>query len=153
MEKDDITNSRLIKNLKKLGYDYSLLPAKQQEYLQQVDEAINTLFETELKAQEETSRNYISIKRVSKETNIARQTFYNIPILAEYIEQCSRDFDKVDISYRLRRAQQKNIEYQEQIQEMVKRDVEFMELKRENSKIKEELEWKNKMLKSKNLYN
>ena len=36
---------------------------------------------------------------------------------------------------------------------MVKRDVEFMELKRENSKIKEELEWKNKMLKSKNLYN
>lgn len=145
-------NTRLEKNLKKLGYDYSLLQPKQQKYLQKIDQAIYSLFETEMKAQEDTSRNYVSIKRISKETDIARQTFYNLPILSEYIEHCSKEFEKIDTSYRLKRALDKNQEYQKQIQQMVKRDVEYMELKRENSKLKEDIEWKNKMLKSKGLY-
>lgn len=132
-----------IKNTtKKLGYDYEELSEKDKEYLNVIEEAITETFELEEQARKMLSRNTVSVKGVSKKTDIARQTLYNNPMLKEYINFRSTTFIKSDAS---RRESMKDAEIQtlkEEVEVLHKRDVELEETKRQVKELKRMLEEK-----------
>lgn len=132
-----------IKNTtKKLGYDYEELSEKDKKYLNVIEEAITETFELEEQARKMLSRNTVSVKGVSKKTDIARQTLYNNPMLKEYINFRSTTFIKSDAS---RRESMKDAEIQtlkEEIEVLHKRDVELEETKRQVKELKRMLEEK-----------
>lgn len=56
------------------------------KHLAKVDEVLASMVQAQTDAIQEVRNNKISINRVAKESGIARQTFYNNPIITAYIE-------------------------------------------------------------------
>lgn len=136
------------KTTNKLGYDYEELSEKDKGYLKTIEEAITETFELEEQARKMLSQNTVSVKGVSKKTDIARQTLYNNPMLKEYINFRSTTFNKFDAS---RRETRKDAEIQtlkEEVDELHKRDVELEEAKRQIKELKRMLEEKQKRINS-----
>ena len=84
ISEEEITKC-VIKNAKKIGYDYESLSEKEQEKLRKIERIVQAKFALEKKAKAMASRNVVSVQGISKEADISRQTFYNNPIYKEYI--------------------------------------------------------------------
>ena len=78
-------NERVMENLKAFGLDTDIKPVTM-KHLAKVDEVLASMVQAQTDAIQEIRNNKISINRVAKESGIARQTFYNNPIITAYIE-------------------------------------------------------------------
>ena len=136
----------VVKNSKKLGYNYEMLSTKDKEYLKKVEKAITNIFELETKAKEMLSRNVVSVKGVSKKANIARQTLYNNPILKEYIDYRSQSFVRIDASKIDSKKDEEISRLKEEVTALHKRDVEFEEAKREIKELRKKLREKDERI-------
>ena len=79
-------NERVMENLKAFGLDTEIKPVTM-KHLAKVDEVLASMVRAQTDAIQEIKTNKISINRVAKESGIARQTFYNNPIITAYIER------------------------------------------------------------------
>ena len=78
-------NERVMGNLKAFGLDTDIKPVTM-KHLAKIDEVLASMVQAQTDAIQEIKNNKISINRVAKESGIARQTFYNNPIITAYIE-------------------------------------------------------------------
>ena len=78
-------NGRVMENLKAFGLDTDIKPVTM-KHLAKVDEVLASMVQAQTDAIREIRNNKISINRVAQESGIARQTFYNNPIITAYIE-------------------------------------------------------------------
>jgi len=128
--------------LKKLGYIYDDLDKKKQNYLVKIEECILKVYKRENEAKKLITNNNVSIKNMSENANIARQTFYNVPILSEYVNYNSKEFDKIGISLKLSSSSEEIQELKADIELMQKRDIEIEKLKKDIEELKQELKTK-----------
>lgn len=133
----DLNNS-VYDNLKLFGLDADVKPATI-KHLEKVDEVLKQMIALLSNAIEDIKNSKISINRVAKESGIARQTFYNNPIITTYIEKYIENnplinpFDTIDtLREELRRKDK-------QILDMVQRDASISKFKAENKMLKEEI--------------
>lgn len=78
-------NERVMENLMAFGLDTDIKPAIM-KHLAKVDGVLTSMVQEQNDAIQKIRSNKISINRVAKESGIARQTFYNNPIITAYIE-------------------------------------------------------------------
>jgi hypothetical protein len=90
---------------------------------------IQEVFDKENEARAILSKNTISIKNLSEQAKIARQTFYNVPLLSEYVDYNAKEFEKVDISAKQNTSNIAIQRLQEEIEALHLRDVKYEELK------------------------
>ena len=79
-------NERVLETLKSFGLDTDIKPMTLKQ-LAKVDKVLETMTQAQTNAFQAIKNNKISINRVAKESGIARQTFYNNPIIKAYIEK------------------------------------------------------------------
>lgn len=140
--------------LKKMGYSFNDIDEKQQNYLIKLELCISEIFKIEKEVKAILSKNNISIKNVSETTKISRQTFYNIPILNEYVTYCAKEFEKIDISSLQTNMSEELQRLKEDVKEMHKRDVQIELLKNDIKKLKQSLKLKEEKIvtQSKKIY-
>lgn len=141
ISEEEITKC-VIKNAKKIGYDYESLSEKEQEKLRKIERIVQTKFALERKAKAIASRNVVSVQGISKEADISRQTFYNNPIYKEYIFIRAEEFIKIDASKKSSDKNKEVARLNEEIKRLHERDVELEELKREIKELRTKLEEK-----------
>lgn len=148
------TNSRnetilnIQNTLKKMGYNYYALKDKDKEHLIKIDESIQEIFRKEKEAKETLSRSTVSTKGISKDTGISRQTFYNNPILNEYIDYYAKQFKKVDMSEIQKDSNEKIKELQEQLDKLHRRDIQFEKMKLEIEELKAAIKERDEVIES-----
>lgn len=131
-------NQRVSENLKSFCLDDDIKPATL-KHLTKVDEVLSMMVEAQENAIQEIKRNKISINRVAKESGIARQTFYNNPIITAYIEKYLETY--VDASpYETIDALRKELKRKdEQIAGLVQRDATVSKYKAQNKALADEI--------------
>lgn len=136
------------KNAKKIGYDYDALSDKDKQYLMIIETVITETFELEQKAKEMISKNVVSVKGISKKTDIARQTLYNNSMLKEYINYRSMAFEKIDASKNDTAKDDEIKRLKEEITALHIRDVELEEAKRVIKELRKELKDRDEAIKA-----
>ena len=139
ISEEEITKC-VIKNAKKIGYDYESLSEKEQEKLRKIERIVQAKFALEKKAKAMASRNVVSVQGISKEADISRQTFYNNPIYKEYIFIRAEEFIKIDASKKSSDKNKEVTRVNEEIKKLHERDVELEEVKREIKELRKKLE-------------
>lgn len=76
----------IYENLKKFGLDSDIKPTTLKQ-LVKITEVLDTTINVQQTSVQQLKSNKISINKISQDSGIARQTFYNNPILAAYIEK------------------------------------------------------------------
>lgn len=144
--REELIDSTIRSNLKKMGYDYDSLTKKTVQYLTTIETSITETFELEHQAREMISRNIVSVKGVSTKTGIARQTLYNNNLLKEYIEFRADEFDRIDASKKDTAKDEQIRQMKEEITALHVRDVEIQELKRQMTELKKQLKEKDELI-------
>lgn len=131
-------NERVIENLKAFGLSTDIKPITM-NHLARVDEVLDVMTQAQFNAIQEIKTNKISINRVAKESGIARQTFYNNPIISAYIEQYIAT--KTSPSpYEIVNALREEIRRKdEQIAGLVQRDATVSKYKAQNQELTDEV--------------
>lgn len=78
-------NERVVENLKTFGLTTNVKPITM-KHLEKVDEVLEVMSKAQFNAIHIIKNSKITINKVAKESGIARQTFYNNPIITAYIE-------------------------------------------------------------------
>ena len=132
------TRERVTENLKAFGLDTDIKPITM-KHLEKLDEVLTQLTQVQEDAIQDIKDNKISINRVSKDAGIARQTFYNNPILVAYVEKYIAErgvespYETIDYLREEVRRRDK------QIEGLVQRDATVSKYKAENKALKEEI--------------
>ena len=131
-------NERVMENLKTFGLDTNIKPTTL-KHLAKVDEVLEAMAQAHTNAIQGIKNNKISINRVSKESGIARQTFYNNPIITAYIEKFlethveASPYEVIDsLREEIRRKDK-------QIAGLVQRDATVSKCKAENKALTDEI--------------
>lgn len=131
-------NQRVFKNLKSFGLNDDIKPGTL-KHLTKVEEVLTMMVETQENAIQEIKSNKISINRVAKESSISRQTFYNNPVITEYIEKYIEKYVGTSpyetINYLREELKRKD----EQIGGLVQRDATISKCKAENKVLIDEI--------------
>lgn len=130
-EQDNGFEFTISERLKHMGYKYDLLEKNIKNYLFKIEKEVSEVFRREEEAIEIVRHNSININNIAKNTGISRQSIYNHNLLKEYIDYCAKEFGHIDVYVEIERLQKLNREYRQEIDCLHRRDVEFMELKRE----------------------
>ena len=118
------------------------------KYLTKVNEVLERLISAKTTAIQSIKDNKISINRVSKESDIARQIFYNNPIITAYIEQYLASYS-IESSYETVETLRDKIRRKdEQISNMVQRDATVSKYKAQNQELTDEVASLQKTIKS-----
>lgn len=131
-------NERVMENMKAFGLDTDIKPVTM-KHLAKVDEVLVSMVQAQTDAIQEIRNNKISINRVAKESGIARQTFYNNPIITAYIEayiavnMSTSPYETIEtLREELRRKDK-------QIEGLVQRDATVSKCKAENLELTDEI--------------
>ena len=131
-------NERIMENLKAFGLDTDIKPVTM-KHLAKVDEVLASIVQAQTDAIQEIRNNKISINMVAKESGIARQTFYNNPIITAYIEAyiaanaTASPYETIEtLRKEIRRKD-------EQIAGLVQRDATVSKCKAENKELTDEI--------------
>lgn len=132
------TRETVIKKLQEFDMDTNV-KEQTMKHLCKIQETLDTLKHNQEEAAASLKENKPALNRIASMGNIARQTFYNNPLLTEYIEQywkanaAENPFDTIE---RLRNE----IRIQdERIKNMVKRDAETLIYKNRISELEEQI--------------
>lgn len=131
-------NQRVSKNLKSFGLNDDIKPATL-KHLAKVDEVLSTMVEAQENAIQEIKSNKISINRVAKESGIARQTFYNNPIITAYIEKYLKAYVDASPYETIDSLREELKRKNEQIAGLVQRDATVSKCKAENKALTDEV--------------
>lgn len=132
--------------LLKIGRNNKEISATELKKLVLIEEYINNEFDTLTVSLRAIHNIGFNIMDVSNNINISRTTLYKYPVIAEYLEQRSKEY----LSILNRFITEKTFKGKNLVKENInlkKRDVEFMELKIENERLKKEIQNLNKELK------
>lgn len=131
-------NERVMENLKAFGLGTDVKPVTM-KHLAKVDEVLEAMTRAQANAVQEIKNNKISKNRVAKESGIARQTFYNNPIIFKYIDAyiaantVSSPYETIE--YLRDEVRRKD----EQIAAMVQRDASISKCKALNKELLDEI--------------
>ena len=129
---------RVMENLKAFGLETDIKPTTL-KHLVKVNEVLESMTQAQTNAIQEIKNNKVSINRVAKESGIARQTFYNNPIITSYIEHyiaANSDASPYETIEVLREEiRHKN----EQIDGLVRRDATISKYKAQNKELTDEI--------------
>ena len=131
-------NERVLETLKSFGLDTDIKPMTL-KHLAKIDKVLETMTQARTNAFQEIKNNKISINRVAKESGIARQTFYNNPIIKAYIEKylaANIDVSPYETIEMLREEIRRK---DEQIAGLVQRDATVSKCKAENQQLTDEI--------------
>ena len=131
-------NQRVSDNLKSFGLNDDIKPAIL-KHLAKVDEVLAMMVETQENAIQEIKSNKISINRVAKESGIARQTFYNNPVITAYIEKYLETYVGVSPYETIDSLREELKRKDEQIAGLVQRDATVSKCKAENKALTDEV--------------
>lgn len=145
---DEVKLARLestVKNrLDEMGINIDTLKSTSLKHLIKIEDVISKKLENQSKMLENFKENKVSVLSISEESKIARQTFYNNPILKEYITYVLDNSDLVDPYKKIGELSSKLSELQEMITQMQIRDVNTELLYQDKEKLKDELRQKKK---------
>ena len=140
---DELKLARLestVKNrLEEMGINVDTLKSTSLKHLIKIEDVISEKLENQSKMLESFKENKISVLSISEESKIARQTFYNNPILKEYITFVLDNSDLVDPYKKIDTLNAKLYELQEMVTQMQIRDVNLEILYQEKENLKDEL--------------
>lgn len=131
-------NQRVSENLKSFGLNDDIKPATL-KHLAKVDEVLSMMIEAQENAIQEIKSNKISINRVAKESGIARQTFYNNPIITAYIEKYLETYVDASPYETIDSLREELKRKDEQIAGLVQRDATVSKCKAENKALTDEI--------------
>lgn len=129
---------KVMENLKAFGLDTEVKPTTM-KHLAKVDEVLETMSQAQTDAIQEIKNNKISINRVAKESGIARQTFYNNPIITAYIECYLAINSEVSPYETIETLREEIRRKDEQIAGLVQRDATISKCKAENKELTDEI--------------
>lgn len=145
---DELKLARLestVKNrLDEMGINVDTLKSTSLKHLIKIEDVISEKLENQSKMLESFKENKVSVLSISEESKIARQTFYNNPILKEYITYVLDNSDLVDPYKKIDSLNAKLSELQEMVTQMQIRDVNLEILYQEKENLKDELNQKKK---------
>lgn len=145
---DELKLARLESTVKdrldKMGININSIKPTSLKHLVKIENVISDKLENQAKMLEIFKENKISVLSISEESKIARQTFYNNPILKEYIDFTIESSDLVDPYKKIDELSSKLSELQEMIIQMQIRDVDTEILYQDKEKLKNELNQKKK---------
>lgn len=145
---DELKLARLestVKNrLYEMGINVDTLKSTSLKHLIKIEDVISEKLENQSKMLESFKENKVSVLSISEESKIARQTFYNNPILKEYITYVLDNSDLVDPYKKIDALNAKLSELQEMVTQMQIRDVNLEILYQEKENLKDELNQKKK---------
>ena len=145
---DELKLARLestVKNrLDEMGINVDTLKSTSLKHLIKIEDVISEKLENQSKMLESFKENKVSVLSISEESKIARQTFYNNPILKEYITYVLDNSDLVDPYKKIDALNAKLSELQEMVTQMQIRDVNLEILYQEKENLKDELNQKKK---------
>jgi len=137
-----------IKNtLEKKRINYDCISEKERSYLVEIEQWITNMFILEKNTYKVLAKAGISIKGASDNTSIARQTFYNVPLLQEYVQYRADDYEKISILSKIEHCNEEIKRLKAENSALHKRDVEIEELKREIKKMTEKIKQQKKEIK------
>lgn len=148
MEENNPIITKLRKEMKKLDSDFDLLPANTQNHLIKIATRCNEMIEEEIQRHNTASKEYLSVNRISQDTKISRQTFYNNPILSKYVFYKADEYKAIDDSYNLSQLQEENRSLKEKIEKMMVRDLEIYQLRETNKRLANEVKNKTDLIQS-----
>lgn len=131
-------NQRVSDNLKSFGLNDDIKPATL-KHLAKVDEVLAMMVAAQENAIQEIKGNKISINRVAKESGIARQTFYNNPIITAYIEKYLETYVDTSPYETIDSLREEIRRKDEQIAGLVQRDATVSKCKAENKTLTDEI--------------
>lgn len=131
-------NERVMENLKAFGLDTDIKPVTM-KHLEKVDEVLASMVQAQTDAIQEIRSNKISINRVAKESGIARQTFYNNPIITTYIEAYIAANTSASPYETIETLREEIRRKDEQIAGLVQRDATVSKCKAENLELTDEI--------------
>lgn len=109
------------------------------KHLAKVDEVLEAMSQAQTNAIQEIKNNKISINRVAKESGIARQTFYNNPIITAYIERYLAANMEASPYETIETLREEIRRKDEQIAGLVQRDATISKCKAENKELTDEI--------------
>ena len=131
-------NERVMENLKAFGLDTDIKPVTM-KHLAKVDEVLASMVQAQTDAIQEIRNNKISINRVAKESGIARQTFYNTPMITAYIEAYIASNTSASPYETIETLREEIRRKDEQIAGLVQRDATVSKCKAENLELTDEI--------------
>ena len=109
------------------------------KHLVKIQEMLASAVQAQNDAIREVKEHNLSINRIAKETGISRQTFYNNPILLQYIEHYL-DANVLANPYDVIESQKESIRSKDaQISEFVKRDATVEKYRAQNDALLEQI--------------
>lgn len=130
----------LRKNLETIGVTYDDLNPKLKEHFQKIEGIIINTFETQKNAQKMLKNNNLKLKNISKKSEISRQTFYNNPILKDYIELRDKEFQKTNV-FSVNEDKTNEIRrLNDELNMFKNRDFQYMNMKEERDSLLKEIE-------------
>lgn len=130
----------LRKNLETIGVTYDDLNPKLKEHFQKIEGIIINTFETQKNAKKMLKNNNLKLKNISKKSEISRQTFYNNPILKDYIELRDKEFQKTDV-FSVNEDKTNEIRrLNDELNMFKNRDFQYMNMKEERDSLLKEIE-------------
>lgn len=130
--------SRIIDNLKTFEINCEIKP-NTMKHLIKIDSVLESLSKSQNDAIQELKNGKISINKISKETGISRQTFYNNPIIITYIENYI-SLKTVNNPYDIIEKLREEIRYKDKmIKSFVERDANISKYKAKNQELIEEV--------------
>ena len=125
-------------NLKLFGLDEEIKPMTM-KHLMKITNVLDTAIQSKTEAIQNIKTNKISINKVAKDAGIARQTFYNNPIITAYIEKYI-ELNSIDSPYETIEALRRELRRKgEQINGLVQRDATVSKYKAQNKALTDEI--------------
>lgn len=132
------TEKIVIENLKVFGLDEDIKPVTM-KHLIKITEVLDATVQAQSEAIQNIKINKISINKIAKDAGIARQTFYNNPIITVYIKKYIEN-NTVDNPYEVIEALRNELKRKdEQITGLVQRDATVSKYKAQNHELTNEI--------------
>lgn len=130
----------VIERLTSMSIDPATIDKRTFEHLAQIEEAIIAEAASYRAARAEARTHHINVSNISKVSKISRATFYNKPLLREYLNDSRKTCGVGDEEAELERLKKTIAEKDETIEAMTMRDAELVVLASENKRLRHKIE-------------
>lgn len=138
---DEQINNRIESFLFDRGQSKDTISKKQLNYLIKIDSEICKRLQQAVEAKKTIKSSEISIVSIANATGISRRTFYNNnELLKDYVSKYESKSITSDKNAEIKKMRDKNADLETQIKGFLKRDIDIMNLKKENDTLSAEID-------------
>lgn len=141
---DSFIDDKIKEKLVFLNIEYNSLPERIIKYLRQIEKIITEKSILKESAMNSLKENQINLTSISEIMKISRTTLYNNEILKEYIKYSIDKFNEGDPYYIIEKLKDSKSELENQVLDMVDRDIEIELIMQNIISLKNELAKKEK---------